>query len=371
MKFVANGMVLSDAAFTVSKACAVKTITPVLECIKIVAKNDVLTLTAYDGEISIEKKIKAEVLEEGVICVNGKLFTDFVGKIYGKDVVMYETENGVRIGYGENETFIQTLDAEEYPKLSDEQYDDYFEVKESEFKNLVLKTAFCCATDDGRPILKGCLLESSDGILQATAIDGFRMAVSECDIVGKSKEIKIVCPARTLTEIVRMMDGGEELVRINVNKNMLSVAIGGTSLKSRLYIGEFVVRKENIFPVEFTTTVTVNRKEMIESLERASIVIRGEKINRISLEIRAGSITMSAVSEIGNVTETIEADTNGKDLKILIDEKFVLDALKALEEEKVVFSFNNSVSPFTVENVEMKRNAYLILPMRTSSSSEN
>ena len=71
MKFACNGMILSDAALTVSKACANKTIMPVLECIKIKAKNDGLILTAYDGEISIKKTIKAEILEEGEICVNG------------------------------------------------------------------------------------------------------------------------------------------------------------------------------------------------------------------------------------------------------------------------------------------------------------
>ena len=76
MKFTCDGLVLSDAAVTVSKACSAKTTMPVLECIKISAKNDVLTLLAYDGEISIEKKIKADVLEEGEICVNGRFFSD-------------------------------------------------------------------------------------------------------------------------------------------------------------------------------------------------------------------------------------------------------------------------------------------------------
>ena len=91
MKFVCEGMILSDAAITVSKACAVRTVTPVLECIKIEAKNDVLTLTAYDGEISIEKKIKAEILEEGEVCVNGKFFADFMGKISFAEVLIFRT----------------------------------------------------------------------------------------------------------------------------------------------------------------------------------------------------------------------------------------------------------------------------------------
>ena len=78
MKFVSNGILLSDAAVTVSKACSVRTTLPVLECIKISAVNDRVKLTAYDGEISIERTLKADVLEEGEICVNGKFFSDFM-----------------------------------------------------------------------------------------------------------------------------------------------------------------------------------------------------------------------------------------------------------------------------------------------------
>ena len=81
MKFICEGTVLSEAAFTVSKACAAKPVNPIMECIKIKAENDGVILTAYDGEISIEKKVKAEILEEGELCVNGKTFADFIGKI--------------------------------------------------------------------------------------------------------------------------------------------------------------------------------------------------------------------------------------------------------------------------------------------------
>ena len=115
MKFVCDGLLLSDAAFTVSKACAVKTVSPVLECIKIQAKNDVLTLTAYDGEISIERKLHAEVLEEGEVCVNGKFFSDFVGKISLSEIVITHDDKGIVIKYGENESFMQTLPADDFP----------------------------------------------------------------------------------------------------------------------------------------------------------------------------------------------------------------------------------------------------------------
>ena len=110
---------------------------------------------------------------------------------------------------------------------------------------------------------------------------------------------------------------------------------------------------------------------MISSIERAAIVIRGNKKTWVELDVKPGVVTINANSEIGNVTESVAAQTSGKELKIAMNEKYILDALKALEEEKAVLSFNSPVSPFTVENEENKDSSYLILPFRTGASGEN
>lgn len=367
MKFVCDGMILSDAALTVSKACAVKTITPILECIRLRAENDGLILTAYDGEISIEKKIAAEVLEEGELCVNGKTFADFVGKISSFEVVVSSDESGIVIRYADSESYMQSLSATDFPRLGDRSTDgkNFFETKEADLKSLIAKTVFCCATDESRPILKGCLLEVKQGKLTATALDGFRMACSACDAGEGSGEMKLVCPARTLVEISRMLDGDEPL-KIYADKNLLFVAVKNTVITSRLYAGEFV-RKENIFPVVFTTKVNVRRTEIIDSVERASVLIRGDKNNLITFDIKPGKIVINANSEMGKVEETVAAELEGKELKIAMNGKYLLDALKALTSENVVLSFNTSVSPFTLENEEEGGSQYLILPVRTGA----
>ena len=361
-------MILSDAALTVSKACAVKTVIPALECIKLHAANDGLTLTAYDGEISIEKKIPAEIFEEGEICVNGKMFSDFVNKIAGFEVVVYTKDNVVGIRYADSESNMSALPAEDFPRFFARFTDEkkHLVCKESDFKTLVSKVSFCAATDDSRPILKGCLLEARDGVLQATALDGFRMACSSCEALEANNDFRIVCPARTLTEISRMVDG-EGTLDIYTEKNFLSVSVKGTSVISKLYAGEFV-KKENIYPLEFKTVVTVKKSELCESVERASVLIRGDKNNLILFDIKSGKINLTANSEMGKVEETVEAVLDGAELKIAMNAKYLMDALKALEEEKVQLSFNASVSPFTVENVECKRDQYLVLPVRTSDS---
>lgn len=367
MKFVCDGMILSDAALTVSKACAVKTITPILECIRLRAENDGLILTTYDGEISIEKKIAAEVLEEGELCVNGKTFADFVGKISSFEVVVSSDESGIVIRYADSESYMQSLSATDFPRLGDRSTDgkNFFETKEADLKSLIAKTVFCCATDESRPILKGCLLEVKQGKLTATALDGFRMACSACDAGEGSGEMKLVCPARTLVEISRMLDGDEPL-KIYADKNLLFVAVKNTVITSRLYAGEFV-RKENIFPVVFTTKVNVRRTEIIDSVERASVLIRGDKNNLITFDIKPGKIVINANSEMGKVEETVAAELEGKELKIAMNGKYLLDALKALTSENVVLSFNTSVSPFTLENEEEGGSQYLILPVRTGA----
>ena len=366
MKFVCDGTILSDAAFTVSKACAVKTITPVLECIRMHAENDGITLTAYDGEISIERKIKADILEEGELCVNGKTFADFVGKIAAYEVVISSDEKGIIIQYGDSESYMQSLPSDDFPRIGNKgaEKENYFEVKESDLKNLIAKVVFCCATDESRPILKGALLEAKDGKLEATALDGFRMATSYCDTTDVCGKMKIVCPARTLTEISRMLDG-DGLLKIYADKNSLSVGVEDTVITSRLYAGEFV-KKENIYPIDFTTRVSVKRSELIDSVERASVLIRGDKNNLILLDVKNDKIVINANSDMGKVEETVSAELDGKELRIAMNGKFLLDAIKALEEEYILLSFNTSISPFTLENAEDKKCQYLVLPVRTS-----
>lgn len=366
MKFACDSLDLSDASVTVVKACATRTLTPVLECIRIQVKNDVVTLSAYDGELSIEKSFKADVLEEGEACVNGRLFTDFIGKLPHAQIILGTEEKGLEIRYDDSRSFMQILPAEDFPVLDCGEKAGSFSVEEGKFKNLVNRSIFCCATDDSRPILKGCLLETDGGILRASALDGYRMATTECEIVNGDDLKKIVCPARTLGEISRMLSGGDKMLEVEFSLNHLRVVIDETTLISRLYAGEFV-KRENIFPPTFTTEVCVNRAELIESIERASVLIRGEKNNLVIMDVKSGAIYVTANSEIGNVAEKVNASLEGKEIRIAMNGKYVLDALKALDEEEIVLYMNTPIAPFVLKNKENKYGAYLILPVRTTA----
>lgn len=365
MKFVCDGLSLSEAVMKVSKACAVRTTAPIMECIKLSAYGTEVNLLATDGELSISKSVRAEVFEEGDVCVPGKLFSDFIGKLSGEEVCIATGEKGVEISYRDAGTFLQSLPAEEFPRIDFTVGENSFTMKQQSLKKIIAETTFCCATDDSRPILKGCLMEFKDE-LEMCALDGYRLACTKAEIVTKSGEKSIICPARTLSEISKLLEGESEEITLYTQGGMLLVREGDTTVVSRLYQGEFI-RKENVIPTRFTTVVTLKREEIIASAERAAILIRGDKNNLVTLDIGAESVKISSVSDYGNVAETVKAAVDGTEITISMNAKFLLDALRALEEEEVVLSFNGAVSPFILQNLERKDSLYLILPVRNAA----
>lgn len=366
MKFVCDGIVLSEAVMKVSKACAVRSTAPIMEYIKIEAHRDSVSLIATDGELSMLKDIKAEVFEEGAVCVPGKLFCDFISKLAGQEVNIATAETGIYIGYADAGTNMQTLDESEFPVIDFSIDESSYVLKQRDLKRIIAETTFCCAQDDSRPVLKGCLMEFQNE-LGIVSLDGYRMAISSAQVVSKSEENKIICPARTLNEISRMLgDGDEEEITIFTKGGMLMVSCEETIIVSRLFNGEFI-DKNKVVPSVFSTVVTARRDELLMSVERAAILIRGDKNNLVTLNVCTDCIKITSSSDIGSVAESVRAQTEGVEFGISLNAKYLLDAMKALTEDEVVLSFNGAVSPFILQNKSDKHNLYLILPVRKVS----
>ena len=146
MKCLCEGINLSDAVLKVVKACSARTTVPVLECIKLSAKNDGLTLSATDGEISIIKTIPSEVYEEGEICVPGKYFSDFIKKLEDVQIILASDGKKMDIVYADSQTSMQVLSADDFPKIDTEISENSFKLKTADLKKFIAATSFCCAT---------------------------------------------------------------------------------------------------------------------------------------------------------------------------------------------------------------------------------
>ena len=367
MKFVCSSVDLIDAVLKVVKAVSSKSVNPILECIKLCAKGDYLTLSATDLEISIEKKINAEVMLEGEILVPGKYFADFIGKINDENVEFtLKEDNRLKIKYLSSEGFIQTLNAEDFPIIEIGTEDNYLELKQGDLRDLVTKTIFSAATDDIRPILKGCYLETEGDSVVGVCVDGYRLAVCKKPIVSKKEELSLIVPTRALAEISRFMEKDEEqIVRLVLNKKTLAVEISNTLIVSRLIEGNFINYK-GMISAESNTDIVINKKNLENAIDRAGVLIRADKVTTIKFDINDNNLNLTANSEIGNIDENINIQTTGKDIKIAFNSKYVLDCLKAVDDEFIKIKFNNSSSPCIIKGIENDSYLYLILPIRVA-----
>ena len=268
--------------------------------------------------------------------------------------------------YADSQTAMQVLSANDFPKIDTDINENSFSMKTADLKKFINATSFCCAGDDSRPILKGCQFVIKGKEISVTALDGFRLATIKGELISSTGDMEIVCPARTLNEIEKMIDG-DGTTEIFVQKGRILVEVDDTVLTSRLYNGDFI-KKDNIIPKDFTTRVKVDKSALKASIERAAILVRSDKNSLIIFDISSDKIEISSNSEIGRVQEPVKAETNGKDIKIAMNSKFIIEAVNALDEDKLVLSFNSQIQPFICENAENKERLYLILPVRTMNN---
>lgn len=365
MKVICDGLDLSDGVLKVSKALSIKSPNPVLEGIKLVAKGDTLTLTATDNELTIEKTIKADVLMEGETVVVGKYFVDFTKKLEKEQVELSRLYDGqLQIKYSDSESELQVFSAESFPLIKKEDQENFFEISRNEFKDLVERITLACSTDYSRPILKGCLFEIKDNLLTSVALDGFRMSVCK-KMVKASGDFSAIIPARTLNEIVRLLEK-DDSIKVYIQKNTLLVEFENTVVYSRLIEGEFV-KYSHILPNSFENVVTVRKEDLVASIERASIVAKNDKYNVVKFDIKEEQMNVIAKSEVGCVNESINVNLTGKDIFIAFNGKYILDYLKIIEDEFIKINLNSPIDPCIISSINSEEFIYLILPVRINA----
>ena len=367
MQILCEGLDLADAVLKVSKAIAVKTTNPVLEGIKLVAEDDTLTLFSTDLELSIEKKIKAEVKEEGSCVVPGKFFSEYVKKLTNDKIELtLEENNGLKIKYLDSEGYIQCFMESEYPDINLMDSKEYFAITKTNLKELINNVIFSVAIDDSRPILRGCLLEIGKDVIKAVTSDGYRLSLARKVLTYSNTETSCIVPDKSLREISKILDDSDEQINVYVNKNFLMVDQGDTKIITRLLEGEFLNYKQIIMASAKDTVITVNKAQIVDALERASLLSKIGQNNLVKFDIKEDVMLLTSNSEIGNVKEKISIVLEGKDLLIAFNARYFLEAFRTIDDEFVKINFQGPTNPCTITPVdgEKEEYLYLILPVR-------
>ena len=364
MKVICDGADLSDAVLKVSKGTSNKTTNPILEGIKVVAEEDYITLSATDLELSIEKTIKAMVQIEGEMVVPGKFFCEYIKKLNNEQIELsVDDKNILSIKYTDSVGKIQCLNSVEFPQIKQIDDSTYFEMSQKDLKSLINKSIYAVAVEDVRPILKGVKLEVTKEKITAVALDGYRLAVVKKPITKSNAEFNCIVPARSLNEISKLLEDSDEPIKVCVGRNFLMVNIDNTKITTRLLEGDFI-NYTQIIPTQFNTNVVLNKEQLLDALDRASLLSRVDRNNFVKFDISDKVMVLSSKSDIGDIKENITISLKGNDLSIAFNARFFTEALRVTTDEFLKLSFTSSVSPCIITSNDTDEFLYLILPVR-------
>jgi DNA polymerase-3 subunit beta len=233
---------------------------------------------------------------------------------------------------------------------------------------MIKKTSFAASIDESKGIIVGVLIEMEEESLNMVALDGFRMAITREAVKNREKK-KIIIAARILNEINKIISENEDSKEIFfiLDEKKAVFLLDGTKIVLRLLEGDFI-KYNDILPKEYKSKVKVNRSELLNSIERASLLAKEGKNNLIKLSIFRDKIIITSRSEEGNVKEEVFIEKEGTDLDIGFNSKYILDVLKAVSDESITMEFNTSVSPCLIKPLEGRAFEYLVLPVRISTN---
>lgn len=369
MKIICSTVDFAEAISKVAKALPLKKVTPILEGIKLVAKDDTLTLYATDTEISIEKRIVADVKVEGEVLVSGRLLGDFSKTLPEGSLSLDATgRDGVAINYGKGEVTIPFMNVDEYPSMKEVSDEESFRISKVGFKDIINKVIFNVAQEDSRPALKGVCLDLTLNEVTAVASNGYRLALAKSKINYEGDRKIIIVPARGMIEIARLVDDEGDL-GIVVENNYLKIDLFHTVIISRLISGDYINYRK-IIPSEFTTTVLCSKKELEDSVNRASYFNRFDKKNIVKFEIMENNLNIRAEDEGGVIVEDLPITMEGKDLIIGFNSKYVSESLKAIGNDFIKMYFTSSTAAGIIRPAadDDESYLYLILPIRIASN---
>lgn len=363
MKIICSKAELLQGVNTVLKAVPAKTTMPILECILIDTTDGQIKLTANDMELGIETKIKGDILDKGKIALEAKLFSEIVRKLPDSEVSI-QTDDSYRalIKYEKAKFNIAGKSGEDFSYLPEIEKTQMISLSQFSLKEIIRQTIFSIADNENNRLMTGELFEINGNELKVVSLDGHRISIRKIELKETYNPVKVVVPGKTLNEISKILTGGiEDNVRIFITGRHIMFEFDDTVVVSRLIEGEYF-RIEQMLSSDYETKISMNKKELQSCIERASLLVKEGDKKPIIMNIMDESMELKINSFIGSMNEDIDIVKTGKDLMIGFNPKFILDALRVIDDENIDIYMINPKAPCFIRDEEQKY-IYLILPV--------
>lgn len=363
MKIVCKKSDLLKGVSTVAKAVPSKTTMPILECILIEATTDVIKLTANDMELGIQTTIAGTIVDRGMIALDARLFSDIVRKLPDNDITIESQENLQTTITCEKAKFdLASKSADEFSFLPDIPRNVSIEISQFALKELIRQTIFSIADNDTNKMMGGELFEIKNNILRVASLDGHRISIRRLELKDTATDYNLVVPGKTLSEVSKILSGElDSPVVISYTNNHIVFEFDQTIVVSRLIEGEYF-KIDQMLSNDYETKVKVNKREFLDAIDRATLFVKEGDKKPIILTIGDEALKLEIKSQLGSMDEDVAITKEGKDLKIGFNPKFLIDALRVIDEEEVTLYLMNAKAPCFIKDEE-ENYVYLILPV--------
>ena len=326
MKLVCSKANLLNGVQIVSKAVPSKTTMSILECILVDTTNGEIKLTANDMELGIETTIEGQIVEKGIIALDAKIFLEIVRKLPDSDITIETDVSFKTVITCEKAKFtIIGKSGEDFSYLPAVERDDSIVISQFTLKELVRQTIFSISDNDNNKLMTGELFDINGDEFKIVSLDGHRISIRKIQMKNSYAPKKVVVPGKTLNEVSKILPGDADSdVTISFTEKHIVFEFDKTVVVSRLIEGEYF-KIDQMLSSDYETKVKVN-------------------------------------SALGSMNEEIDIQKQGKDLMIGFNPKFLIDALRVIDDEEVDLYMVNPKAPCFIKNVE-ESYIYLILPV--------
>ena len=366
MKLTCSKNLLLENLALVSMVQSNKASVPILECCLLTATQEGLVLTTKDSEMSIQtKNIESQVDTPGAIALDIKVFSDIVRGLPGPDIQLSADDKSLTtIKSGKSEFKILGMDATDFPEWPQTNKNQEYKMSSNMLKNMIRQTVFSVSQDDSRPALKGQLLDIKDQVLTLVAVDGFRISLRSHPLDTSFSDVKMIIPGRSMSALGKTLSGdNDHFVSFYYNHNHTLFELDNCTILTNLLEGEFL-NYENMFSNETSTVVTLDRGMACESIDRAMLISKDAKKSPVKLKIEESIMSISSNAELGSSYEEMSVLQDGNNIEIAFNPKYLTEAMKVLEYEKITMSFTSPLSPCVIKVEGNEEYKYLVLPLR-------
>jgi DNA polymerase III, beta subunit len=367
MKIICSKTNLLNGVNTVSKAVPSKTTMSILECILIDTTKGEIKLTANDMELGIETIIEGEIMEKGTIALDAKIFLEMVRKLPDNDVTIETDPTYKATIICEKAKFnIVGKSGEDFSYLPQIERSESIMISQFTLKEVIRQTIFSIADNFTNKILTGELFEINGDILKVVSSDGLRISLRKIHLKDSYPAKKVIVPGKTLSEISKILSGDvDKDVSIFFTDKHILFEFDNTTVVSRLIEGEYL-KIDNILSADYETKIKLNKKEFLGCIDRSTLLIKEGDKKPIILNILDENMELKMNSIVGSLDEELDISKMGKDLMIGFDPKFLIDALKVIDDEEIEIKLLNSKAPCFIKDDE-ENYIYLILPVTFSN----